>query len=142
MKTALITGLGRFLRATFNAMAPDRFYKPSFKAGDILVPAGIETGTPVDFPRFEGDTLLRVLGGFTVQIERINYGEYTSKGPQAEFRHTKLGTPYYEVKILEDGGAFSNYGTRVVPTYSKYHISAPIFDSRFELVPKTKLVTV
>lgn len=126
------------IRSTFNTLVPSTFYQRKFNVGDILVPQGIETGTPVDLPRFEGDTFIHVLGGFTVQIAGFSRGEYSGNEPQAEFHHTRLGYPHYEVKILEEGGAFSNYSRRELPKGSKIHIDAQIFDARFEAIPKTQ----
>ena len=128
----------RLARTAFNAAAPSRFYRPNFNIGDTLVPQGVEAGTPVDLPRFAGDTLIHVLGGFSVKIAALSYGEYSSSGPQAEFRHTRLGRPHYEVEVLEDGGAFSSYGRTPLPVKSKIHVDAQIFDGRFEALPKSQ----
>lgn len=128
-------------RTVFNSMAPDVLYRPLFKIDDLLVPKDIETGTPVDLPRFEGDSLIHVLGGFAIKIARFSRGEYSSRNPNAEFVHSKLGKPHYEIQILEHGGAFDNYGRRELPTKSLIHIDAQILDERFEVIPKAIVLT-
>lgn len=119
-------------RTVFNSIALGIFYRPLFKAGDIVVPKGIEIGNPVDLPRFEGDSLIHVLGDFPIKIARFSRGEYSSRNPNSEFVHSKLGNPHYEIQVLEHGGAFDNYGRRELPVGSLIHVDAQILDSRFQ----------
>ena len=68
--------IARLVRTAFNSVAPSRLYRPNFNIGDTLVPQGVEAGTPVDLPRFAGDTLIHILGGFPVKIAEHSHGEY------------------------------------------------------------------
>lgn len=122
-------------RSVFNAVSPSTLYWPKFKAGDLVVPKGIRTAKPVDLPRFEGDTLIHIaVGGFPIKVARLSRGEYSSTAPYAEFIHSRVGKPHYEIEILEAGSAFDNYSKSEIPLASLIHIDAQIFDSRFQKV--------
>lgn len=134
MRLGLNTALA-LLKAGVRYTAPAIFYPRKFNTGDPLVPKDVETGNPVDLPRFDGDTLIRVLGGFPLQVVGHSRGEYSSTDAAAEFVHSRFGRPHYEVKVCEYGGAFSNYGKTALSAGSLFHIDAQLADERLELVP-------
>lgn len=139
MRTTLNT-ICSVLKTGFNYVAPGILYKPKFRVGDLLLPAGIEKGEVINLPRFGDDTLYSVLGGFTFKVAALSRGEYTSTEPRAEFRHTKTGYPHYEIEVLEYGGAFDNYRRSILPISTKIHVDAQIVDGLFKLLPKAQLV--
>ncbi len=131
MKTTLQTAF----RTAFNLVAPASFYKPSFKVGDLLIVSNVEDGIAVDLPRFGSDCRFSVLGGSILKVVSFSRGQYSSQNPSAEYEHSNLGYPHYELEVVEYGSVFDRSRLKPIALEkgSRIHIDAQIADGRLNL---------
>ena len=124
-------------RTVLNAVVPSSYYRPAFKAGDIVESKYNERS---DVPRIPGDTLYSIQPGGKLRIERIAYGNYVHSDPNnkaaATFRHDRVsGSPHYEVKVLDDRTFLNNWTSYFDRSGSLIHLPAQMVEERFKVLP-------
>lgn len=125
------------LRTAVNAVLPTPYYRPAFKAGDVIESAFDERS---DVPRIPGDTLYSIQPGGKLNIERITYGNYVHSDPNniaaATFRHDRrFGSPHYEVKVLDDKTFLNNWTRYFDRSGSLIHLPVQMVEERFKVLP-------
>ena len=127
------------LRTAVNAVIPSSYYRPAFKAGDVIESAYDERS---DVPRIPGDTLYSIQPGGKLSIERITYGNYVHSDPNnptaAAFRHRASGSPHYEVKVLGNRTFLNNWTRFFDEEGSLIHLPVQMVEERFRLLPSIK----
>ncbi len=125
------------LKTVFNAVVPGSYYRPSFKAGDVIESKYSEGS---DVPRLPGDTLYSIQPGGKLKIGRITYGDYVYSDPNnkaaATFRHDRLsGSPHYEVKVLDNRTFLNNHTSIFDLPESLIHLPVQMVEERFRVLP-------
>lgn len=131
--------VGAILRAAVRSVASDCFYRPKFNSGDILVPKNVpSSASSFNLPRFDGDTLLEIIGRAPIEILDITRGIYEEiESAAPRFSRAKLGylhrePKYYEIRVLTPNGVINNHNREPFTVGSSFHVSVHIVDSLFE----------